>query len=100
MLVLAVNGSFANLIVYLIQQFNVDRITAAQILNVFNGSTNITPVIGAIVSDSFLGAFMVVLISSLISFMVKAHPGHGPGGPRSPSAPADHSAQLMKEQDD
>ncbi|XP_031486250.1 protein NRT1/ PTR FAMILY 2.6-like [Nymphaea colorata] len=69
MLGLAVNGSFANLIVYLIQQFNVDRIAAAQILNVFNGSTNITPVVGAIISDSFLGAFMVILISSLISFM-------------------------------
>ncbi|XP_031486244.1 protein NRT1/ PTR FAMILY 2.6-like [Nymphaea colorata] len=69
MLGLAVNGAFANIIVYLVQQFNVDQITAVQILNVYNGSTNITPVVGAIISDSCLRAFTVILISSLVSFV-------------------------------
>ncbi|CAN6470935.1 unnamed protein product [Victoria cruziana] len=66
---LAVNGAFANILVYLVQQFNVDQITAVQILNVYNGSTNITPVVGAIVSDSCLRSFVVILICSIVSLM-------------------------------
>jgi peptide/histidine transporter 3/4 len=70
MLTVAAFGAFANLVVYLVQQFNVDRITAAQILNVFLGSTNIAPVAGAIISDSYLGCFLIFVISSIISIMV------------------------------
>ncbi|KAE8038919.1 hypothetical protein FH972_011384 [Carpinus fangiana] len=47
-LTLAAGGWMSNLIVYLIQEFNVESINAAQISNIVNGCSNLFPVIGAI----------------------------------------------------
>ena len=63
-------GWLANLIVFLIQEFNVKSINAAQIYNIANGSTYLFPIIGAIVADSFLGSIAVVAISASISLLV------------------------------
>ncbi|KAL5711293.1 hypothetical protein ACHQM5_021766 [Ranunculus cassubicifolius] len=68
-LTIAVSGWMTNLIVYLIQQFNIKSIQATQISNVVNGCTNFFPIVGAIIADSFLGNFMVISISSFISFL-------------------------------
>ncbi|KAI3461474.1 hypothetical protein Pfo_018137 [Paulownia fortunei] len=68
-LTLAAGGWMNNLIVFLIQEFNIKSINAAQINNVVIGCTNFFPVIGAIVADSFLGCFSVIWISSLISLL-------------------------------
>ncbi|XP_030968285.1 protein NRT1/ PTR FAMILY 2.6-like [Quercus lobata] len=62
-------GWLANLIVFLIQEFHVKSINAAQIYNIANGSTNLFPIIGAIVADSFLGSFAVTAISASISLL-------------------------------
>ncbi|KAK7838639.1 protein nrt1/ ptr family 2.3, partial [Quercus suber] len=51
-------------------EFNVKSINAAQIYNIANGSTNLFPIIGAIVADSFLGSFAVAAISASISLLV------------------------------
>ncbi|PIN02904.1 H+/oligopeptide symporter [Handroanthus impetiginosus] len=66
-MMLAAGGLLNNLIVYLIQEFNVKSINAAQIYNVVSGCTNFFPVIAAIIADSFLGCFPVIWISSLVS---------------------------------
>nr|POE81859.1 protein nrt1/ ptr family 2.4 [Quercus suber] len=58
-----------NLIVYLIQVFNLKNINAAQISNIVSGSTNLLPVIGAIVADSFFGTFFVAAVSAYISLL-------------------------------
>ncbi|XP_040991174.1 protein NRT1/ PTR FAMILY 2.7-like isoform X2 [Juglans microcarpa x Juglans regia] len=68
-LTLATGGWLSNLIVYLIQEFNVKSINAAQISNIMNGCINLFPVIGAIVADSFIGSFFVASISACISLM-------------------------------
>lgn len=68
-LTLAGGGWMSNLIVYLIQEFRIKSIDAAQIFNVVNGSTSFIPVIAAIIADSFLGCYTVVWISSFISFL-------------------------------
>ncbi|PRQ33781.1 putative nitrate-transporting ATPase [Rosa chinensis] len=68
-LTLAAGGWVSNLIVYLIQEFNVKSIDAAQVSNVINGSTSFFPVIGAIIADSFLGSFPVISVSSFISLL-------------------------------
>ncbi|XP_050368288.1 protein NRT1/ PTR FAMILY 2.6-like [Argentina anserina] len=68
-LTLAVGGWLSNLIVFLIQEFNVESIDAAQIANVVNGSSSFFPVIGAIIADSFFGPFLVITISSCISLL-------------------------------
>ena len=64
-------GWISNLIVYLIQVLNLENINAAQISNiVVSGSTNLLPVIGAIVANSFFGTFSVVAVSACISLLV------------------------------
>ncbi|XP_039004350.1 protein NRT1/ PTR FAMILY 2.7-like [Hibiscus syriacus] len=60
-------GWLANLIVYLVEEFNVESIDATQISNVVHGCINLIPILGAIISDSFLGIFPVVAVSSFIS---------------------------------
>ncbi|KAL3530624.1 hypothetical protein ACH5RR_009946 [Cinchona calisaya] len=64
---IAFGGLLTNLIVYLIQEFNIKSISAAKIFNVFNGCTTMLPIAGAIIADSFLGCYSVIWISSLIS---------------------------------
>ncbi|CAI9105172.1 OLC1v1004034C1 [Oldenlandia corymbosa var. corymbosa] len=64
---LAFGGLVSNLIVYLIQEFNIKSIRAAKIYNVFNGFATILPVAFAIIADSFLGCYSVIWFSSLIS---------------------------------
>ncbi|XP_004294684.1 PREDICTED: protein NRT1/ PTR FAMILY 2.6-like [Fragaria vesca subsp. vesca] len=68
-LTLAAGGWASNIIVYLIQEFNVKSIDAAQVSNVINGSSNFFPVIGAIIADSFFGSFPVISVSSFISLL-------------------------------
>ncbi|TYI26344.1 hypothetical protein ES332_A05G108300v1 [Gossypium tomentosum] len=62
-------GWLANLIVYLVQEFNVESINASQIANVVHGCINLLPILGAIIADSFLGSFQVAAISSFISLL-------------------------------
>ncbi|KAK2975379.1 hypothetical protein RJ640_012390 [Escallonia rubra] len=68
-LTLAAGGWTVNLIVYLIEEFNVKSIDAAQISNVVNGCATLFPVLGAILADSFMGCYSVIWISSLVSLM-------------------------------
>ncbi|XVF46401.1 hypothetical protein PTKIN_Ptkin03bG0023800 [Pterospermum kingtungense] len=60
-------GWLANLIVYLVEELNVESINAAQISNVVHGSMNMLPILAAILADSFFGNFFVVAICSFIS---------------------------------
>uniref|UniRef100_A0A7N0UM57 Uncharacterized protein n=1 Tax=Kalanchoe fedtschenkoi TaxID=63787 RepID=A0A7N0UM57_KALFE len=61
-------GWSSNLIVYLIKEFHVENISAAQIGNVVNGCIYVFPVIGAIVADS-VGCFPVISIASGIALL-------------------------------
>ncbi|KAH7836685.1 hypothetical protein Vadar_004360 [Vaccinium darrowii] len=66
---LGIGGWTNNLIVYMIEEFNVESIDAVQIWNIVNGSTIMFTLLGAIIADSFLGNFAVLWISSVISFL-------------------------------
>ncbi|EYU18886.1 hypothetical protein MIMGU_mgv1a026356mg [Erythranthe guttata] len=68
-LTLAAGGWVANLIVYLIEEFNIKSINAAKIYNFVNGSITLFPIVGAIIADSFVGCFSVIWFSSLISLL-------------------------------
>lgn len=70
---LAGGGWTMNLMVYLIEEFNVKSIDAAQIFNIVNGCTALFPILGAIIADSFLGCFSVIWISSLFSLLVSVY---------------------------
>ncbi|KMS95534.1 hypothetical protein BVRB_007400 [Beta vulgaris subsp. vulgaris] len=60
---------YSNLIVFLISEFNVKNIRAAQINNIFSGLINFFPFIAAIFADCAFGSFFVTLISSIISLL-------------------------------
>ncbi|XP_009595746.1 protein NRT1/ PTR FAMILY 2.7-like [Nicotiana tomentosiformis] len=64
---LASGGWNSNLIVFLINEFNMKSIKAAKVYNVVNGCTTLFPILGGIIADSYLGCFSVIWISSLIS---------------------------------
>ncbi|RZR75682.1 hypothetical protein BHM03_00000162, partial [Ensete ventricosum] len=66
---LSLSGATANLIVYLVEEYNVKSIDAAQIGNIVGGSTSLAPVIGAIVSDAFFGCYPLIVSSSIISLL-------------------------------
>ncbi|EXC33223.1 Nitrate excretion transporter 1 [Morus notabilis] len=68
-LALTGGGLTANLMVYLIQEIHVKSIDATQISNVVSGCVNFFPIVGAIIADSSLGCFSVVLISSCITLL-------------------------------
>ncbi|XP_073271841.1 protein NRT1/ PTR FAMILY 2.7-like [Primulina huaijiensis] len=59
-------GWLSNLIVYLIDEFNINRIDAAQISSIVSGTATLIPVAAAVVADSFLGCFSVIFISFII----------------------------------
>ncbi|PHU15895.1 Protein NRT1/ PTR FAMILY 2.7 [Capsicum chinense] len=68
-LTLAYGGWSFNLIVYLIKEFDVESIDAAQISNLVNGAGSLIPVLAAIIADSFLGCYSTIWISSIISLL-------------------------------
>ncbi|OIS98201.1 PREDICTED: protein NRT1/ PTR FAMILY 2.7-like [Nicotiana attenuata] len=66
---IAAAGWMSNLTVYLIEEFGMNSIDAAQVSNVMNGSVNFVPVIAAVLADSFFGTSSLVWISSFISLL-------------------------------
>lgn len=73
---IAAAGWMSNLTVYLIKEFGMNSIDAAEVSNVMNGSVNFVPVIAAVLADSFFGTFFLVWISSLVSLLVCISPSH------------------------
>ncbi|XP_050214230.1 protein NRT1/ PTR FAMILY 2.7-like [Mercurialis annua] len=68
-LTLAGVGYLSNIIVYLIQEFHFQSISAAQLSNIIIGGNNVFPLVGAILADSFFGNFSVLTITSCVSFL-------------------------------
>ncbi|TVU18852.1 hypothetical protein EJB05_34967 [Eragrostis curvula] len=66
---LAINGTTSNLLVYLLKEYNVESIDAAQIANIVRGSLNLVPVAGAVVSDSYFGCFPVILAGTAVNVL-------------------------------
>ncbi|CAL4892901.1 unnamed protein product [Urochloa decumbens] len=66
---LAINGTTSNLLVYLLKEYNVESIDAAQIVNIVRGSLNLVPVAGAVISDSYFGCFPVILAGTAINVL-------------------------------
>ncbi|CAL5198334.1 unnamed protein product [Lathyrus oleraceus] len=62
-------GTLANLLVYLTTVFNLDNVTAANIINIFSGSTNFSTLLGAFFSDTFFGRYKTLAVCSIICFL-------------------------------
>ncbi|KAG7559789.1 Proton-dependent oligopeptide transporter family [Arabidopsis thaliana x Arabidopsis arenosa] len=66
-------GWVMNLVVFLIDEFNIKSIAATQISNIVNGCVSMLPVVAAILADSFFGNIPVISVSAFISLLVR-HP--------------------------
>ncbi|KAF8390284.1 hypothetical protein HHK36_024809 [Tetracentron sinense] len=62
-------GTSSNLMVYLTTVFNMKSVTAATLINVFNGTTNLAPLLGAFLSDTYFGRYKTLGFASISSFM-------------------------------
>lgn len=62
-------GTSSNLLVYLTTVFNMKSITATNLVNVFNGTTNFATLPGAFLSDTYFGRYNTLGFASVASFL-------------------------------
>ncbi|KAL2349309.1 hypothetical protein Fmac_003309 [Flemingia macrophylla] len=66
---LAAFGLFANFMVYLTRELHLDQVYASNILNIWSGITNFLPLIGAFISDAYIGRFRTIAFASFSSLL-------------------------------
>ncbi|CAL0323517.1 unnamed protein product [Lupinus luteus] len=62
----AAAGFNANLITYLTQVLNMPLVSASNTLTTFGGTSSFTPLIGALIAESFAGRFWTILVATVI----------------------------------
>ncbi|KAL7607514.1 protein NRT1/ PTR FAMILY 2.10 [Lactuca sativa] len=62
-------GTLSNLLVYMTTVFNMKSITATTLLNVFNGTTNFSTLLGAFLCDTYFGRYKTLGFASIASFI-------------------------------
>nr|BAJ85122.1 predicted protein [Hordeum vulgare subsp. vulgare] len=62
-------GTLSNMLVYLTTVYHMQSVDAATLLNVFSGTSNLATVLGAFVSDTYLGRYTTIAISTFASFL-------------------------------
>ncbi|KAL5546759.1 hypothetical protein UlMin_006446 [Ulmus minor] len=62
----ASSGFHANMITYLTNELNLPMVKASNTLTNFGGTASFTPLIGALIADSFAGRFWTIVVSSII----------------------------------
>lgn len=67
---LASMSLIGNLVVYLHTQYNLDIAVSAQVFNIWNGLTNVLPILGAYLADAHLGKFKILIFGSISSLLV------------------------------
>lgn len=67
---LASMGLLANFMVYLLTQLQMDQVAATNLINVWSGASNFAPMVGAFISDAYLGRFWTIAFSSIASFLL------------------------------
>ncbi|RRT56751.1 hypothetical protein B296_00039359, partial [Ensete ventricosum] len=60
----ATNGLTANFMVYLVEQYGMRQMAAATLSNIFSGTSNVAPLLGAFVSDAYWGRFRTLSYAS------------------------------------
>lgn len=68
---LATFGLLANFMVYLLNKFHLNQVKATNVLNIWNGTTNFAPLVGAFISDSYVGRFWTIAFASFASLLVR-----------------------------
>lgn len=60
----------SNITVYLQNNYNLGGVLLVNIVTIWSGSSNITSLLGAFVSDAYLGRFRTLLVGSIASLLV------------------------------
>ena len=68
---LAVVGFSTNMINYLTTQLHMPVTKAANTLTNFGGTSSLTPLLGAFISDAFIGRFWTITVASIVYQIVK-----------------------------
>ncbi|XP_022775554.1 protein NRT1/ PTR FAMILY 2.13-like [Durio zibethinus] len=66
---LATFGLLANFMVYLMNEFHMDQVSASNVLYIWSGVTNFAPLVGAFISDAYAGRFRTITVASFASFL-------------------------------
>ncbi|KAA3480270.1 protein NRT1/PTR FAMILY 3.1-like [Gossypium australe] len=66
----ASSGFHSNMITYLTQELNMPLVQASNTLTNFGGTASFTPLIGALIADSFAGRFWTITVGSIIYELV------------------------------
>uniref|UniRef100_A0A803M1B6 Uncharacterized protein n=1 Tax=Chenopodium quinoa TaxID=63459 RepID=A0A803M1B6_CHEQI len=62
-------GTSHNLLVYLTTVFNMNKMNATNVLNIFNGSANLATLLGAYLCDTYFGRYKTLGFASIASFL-------------------------------
>ncbi|KAH0991510.1 hypothetical protein GBA52_002993 [Prunus armeniaca] len=66
---MATYGLQTNFMVYLVREYHMDQVSAANILNIWTGLYCLLTVVGASVADIYLGKFLTIALASLASLL-------------------------------
>lgn len=66
---LASFGLLANFMVYLTTELHMDQVSAANVMNIWSGVTNFAPLVGAFISDAYVGRFWTIGFASFFSLL-------------------------------
>ncbi|XP_042497925.1 protein NRT1/ PTR FAMILY 2.13-like [Macadamia integrifolia] len=66
---LASFGLLMNFMLYLVNVFQLDQVSAINIINIWSGTTNFSPLLGAFICDAYLGRFRTLAFASVASFL-------------------------------
>ncbi|CAN8291646.1 unnamed protein product [Cochlearia groenlandica] len=62
-------GLSANLMVYLIRMFHMKLVEASIVFNLWMGLTNLAPLLGALISDAYVGRFKTIAYASFFTLL-------------------------------
>uniref|UniRef100_A0A1J3HGD7 Protein NRT1/ PTR FAMILY 2.13 n=1 Tax=Noccaea caerulescens TaxID=107243 RepID=A0A1J3HGD7_NOCCA len=57
-------GLLSNFMVYLTRVFHLQQVDASNVINIWSGFTNLTPLVGAFISDAYIGRFKTIAFAS------------------------------------
>ncbi|XP_010552600.1 PREDICTED: putative protein NRT1/ PTR FAMILY 2.14 [Tarenaya hassleriana] len=66
---LATFGLVSNFMVYLGREYHMDQVQAATLINTWTACTNLSPVVGAFISDSLVGKFPTIVFGCLAELL-------------------------------
>ncbi|KAF9614586.1 hypothetical protein IFM89_019369 [Coptis chinensis] len=62
-------GLMPNMILYLMRGYHMDIATGTSVLSLWTAATNFLPIVGAFLSDSYLGRYRTIALGSIASFL-------------------------------